>query len=83
MCMNEPCEHYPASQMNVAVTFCHRDQRWHGTVAVMTTLADGEIVQQGAASREFGPFDSYIEVGHWMASHARGLRLMAERTSFE
>lgn len=70
------CFAVPQKTMFVTVAYDVTEQQWHGGFTVQETSAEGEITHLGAATVEFGPFDSYIEVGHWLASLTRPLRAM-------
>jgi len=60
--------------MYVTVAYSLKTQQWHGGYTAQWVDEDGEIERMGGATVEFGPFDSSIEVGYWLASLAKPLR---------
>lgn len=73
---NHHCDVLPETTFTLTVTYCLKHQAWRGTVNMETLTADGSTINQDYASREFGPFASYIDVGRWMAGEVTSLKHM-------
>jgi hypothetical protein len=74
MCTMEGCSGVPYSTAQFVVELCHAHGGWRGERWATTVSDDGEILQHAKASIEFGPFDSWTEVGHWLSSGQSVLR---------
>lgn len=74
----ESCPIAPYTEWNVRITYeCYR-QRWLAQQWALTVTAGGDAIRHGNGSREFGPFDSFTDVQHWLASEARVLKAVGD-----
>jgi len=79
-----PCAgHVPSVELFIKVSYCHDHRAWEAAVNVDGHTADGATINMSAGRHTFGPFDSSIEVGHWLAGQSRVLKAMASPDMME
>lgn len=74
----ESCPNAPYTEWQVKVSFEAYRQRWLAEQWATTVTAGGDVIHHGNGSKEFGPFDSFIDVQHWLASEARVLKAVGD-----
>jgi hypothetical protein len=76
MCGVSGCQEWPGGRATFEVRYCATHEGWEAVAWSETLHGEGEITPHGNVSRVFGPFDSWIEVGHWLSSTVRILRAL-------
>lgn len=79
-----PCTgHTPSVDLTVRIRYCADHRSWEAFVAVEGHTVDGSTMRVSSGSHTFGPFDSYTDVGHWLAGQTRVLKVMASDDMME
>lgn len=80
MCSQCNLPSVPYSDVQFFVKFCGVCQGWEASATSETVTDGGDIIRHGRQNREFGPFDSFTDVQHWLASAASVLRRIPDQT---